>query len=319
MKRKRLDPPSHKATEDRQVRHRRINIEEATGTTRLSIYFKGFDMRLMNIFKSITSFLKNHIWCLVVYFSTITLFLWGADGDLANRAAFAASIVSIVLAIVVIVFTIQESNRMQRIVEQFGQKVEERQEDLIKSINSGSSKEQPTKQVPISNSGSPDAPQQSAAESPERQNQIKILKYYTIKDMYFTNVTDKTNAAVYGLGWAFGFNLFNGSKGFKFHGYFPEQKPKDVMLNVKQLMKNIGDAHNKVETFKDKPESFQQAKNILDAISIDLLVAEDAPIEGMSQKITEFQPTNYNIPVNFLRLSDIEADLKKEYDSIGEL
>ncbi len=31
IQRKRLDPPSHKATEDRRVRYRRINIE-ATGS-----------------------------------------------------------------------------------------------------------------------------------------------------------------------------------------------------------------------------------------------------------------------------------------------
>lgn len=92
-------------------------------------------MRLVNIFKSITMFLKNHVWCLVVYFSTITLFIWGADGDLANRAGFAASIVSIVLAIVVIVFTIQESNRMQRMIERFGQKFEKGQEELKNTVS----------------------------------------------------------------------------------------------------------------------------------------------------------------------------------------
>lgn len=283
------------------------------------MHLKGFDMGLMNIFKSTTTFLKNHIWCLVIYFSTITLFVWGADGDLANRAGFAASIVSIVLAIVVIVFTIQESNRMQRIIEQFGQKVEERQEDLIKSINSGSSKEQPTNQVPISNAGSTNTSQQSTEKSPELQNQTKILKYYIIKDMYFTNVTDKTNAAIYGLGWAFGFNLFNGPKGYKFYGHFREQDRRGVLFNIKQLMKNIGDAYNRVEAFKDKPETLQQARNILNNISIDVLVVDDSPIDKMSEKVNEFQPAKHNIPVNFLRLSDIEADLKKEYDSIGEL
>lgn len=276
-------------------------------------------MRLMNIFKSITSFLKNHIWCLVVYFSTITLFLWGADGDLANRAAFAASIVSIVLAIVVIVFTIQESNRMQRIIERFGQKVEEKQEDLIRSINSGSLKEQPTNQVPISNAGSTDTSQQSTEKPSELQNQPEILKYYIIKDMYFTNVTDKTNAAIYGLGWTFGFNLFNGPKGYKFYGHFREQDQTGVLFNIKRLMKNIGDAYNRLEAFKDKPEAWQQARNILNNISIDVLVVDDSPIEKMSKKVNEFQPANHNIPVQFLRFSDIEAVLKKEYDSIGKL
>ena len=278
-------------------------------------------MRLMKIFKSTTTFLKNHVWCLVIYFLTIALFLWRADGDLANRAGFAASIVSIVLAIVVIVFTIQESDRMQRIIEQFGQKVEKGQEDVrnLFSSGSGATSHQSANQVPISNSGSPDAPQQSTDKSPELQNQTKILKYYIIKDMYFTNVTDKTNAAIYGLGWAFGFNLFNGPKSYKFYGHFREQDRTGVLFNIKQLMKNIGDAYNRVEAFKDKPETLQQARNILNNISIDVLVVDDSPIEKMSEKVNEFQPANHNIPVQFLRLSDIEAVLKKEYDSIGEV
>ena len=274
-------------------------------------------MRLMNIFKSTTTFLMNHVWCLVIYFLTIALFLWRADGDLANRAGFAASIVSIVLAIVVIVFTIQESDRMQRIIEQFGQKVEKGQEDVKNFLTSGSgaTSQQSANQVPISDSGSSDMTQASA----DNQAKIDILKYYTAKDMYYTDVTVKTNATIYGLGASLGFNLFNGSKGFKFHGYFPKQEPKKVMFNVKQLMKNIGDTNDRVETLKDNSEAFQEARNILDNISIDVLVAEDAPISKMSKKVNEFQTANYNIPANFLRLSDIEADLEKEYDSIGEL
>jgi len=117
-------------------------------------------MKLMNIFKSTTTFLKNHVWCLVIYFLTITLFLWGADSDLANRAGFAASIVSIVLAIVVIVFTIQESDRMQRIIERFGQKIEKRQEELKNYFNPKFDEvktkseiiEKPTKPLPKENS-----------------------------------------------------------------------------------------------------------------------------------------------------------------------
>ncbi len=278
-------------------------------------------MRLMNIFKSITSFLKNHVWCLVVYFSTITLFIWGTDGDLANRAGFAASIVSIVLAIVVIVFTIQESNRMQGIVERFGQKVEKGQEGVMKALgsNSGVTSPQSANQVPILDAGSIDTRQQSTAESSEYQIRSEILKYYAVKGMRFADVTDKTNAAIYALGWAFGFNLFNGPRSFKLYGHFFEQKTKDVMFNVKQLLKNIGDAYNRVEALEDKDETLQQGRDILNSISIDVLVEDGSPIGKMSDKANEFQPANRNIPVNFLYLSDIETDLQKEYDSIEDL
>lgn len=275
-------------------------------------------MGLMNnIFKSITSFLKNHVWCLVVYFSTITLFLWGADSDLSNRAGFAASIVSIVLAIVVIVFTIQESDRMQRIIEQFGQKVEKNQDDVRNLLNlgSGAISPQSANQALISNSDSPDVTQAIADE----QVRMNILKYYTAKNMNFTNVADKINATIYSWGWPLNFNLFDGSKGFTFYGHFPMQEPKKVMFNVKQLMKNIGYTYNKIETLKDNPESFKQAKKILDNISIDVLVADGSPKDKMSKKTSGFQPANHNISVNFLYLSDIEADIEKEYDSIGEL
>ncbi len=279
-------------------------------------------MRLMNIFKSITSFLKNHIWCLVVYFSTITLFLWGADGDLANRAAFAASIVSIVLAIVVIVFTIQESNRMQRIIEQFGQKVEKGQEDVISILNSASGAMPPS---PIKNQstnqilGSLDTSPQSAEESPGRQNQADIIPYYTIKDMRFTDISDKTNLALYRLGWMFGFNLFDGAKGFTFYGHFPKLEPKKVVFNINRLLKNFGDIYNRLETLKIDSKAIQEAIDIFDATSIDVLVADNAPIEKMNSIIEKLQPSGHNISVKLLQLSDIKKVLEKEYDSMGEL
>ncbi len=254
----------------------------------------------MNIFSSITSFLKNHVWCLVVYLSTVTLVVWGADGDLANRAGFAASIVSIVLAIVVIVFTMQESNRVQRLLEQFGQTSEKNQEVILGILNSGSGA----------------TSQQPAEKSPERQNQGKILKYYLAKGLRFSDTTDKTNAMIYSLGAPLSFDLFNGPSSFKFHGYFSAQEQNEILFNVKQLMKTIGDAYNRADALKDNSEAFQKAIEILNAISIDVLVADNLPKEIMDQKVAEFQPAHRNITVNFISLDSIETYLEKEYASL---
>lgn len=266
------------------------------------------------IFKSITTFLKNHVWCLIVYFSTITLVIWGTDSDLANRAGFASSIVSIVLAIVVIVFTMQESGRMQRFLEQLGKKVEKVPAGVIEALGSGSGvpAEQSVKSTPTPSDGKIPKPVDEQAEA-------DILKYYTIKGMDLTNVTDKTNGAIYSWGWAFHFNLFNGSEGFKFHGYFPEQRPNEIMFNMKQLMKKISDANDRTEKLKDNPKAFQEARNILDNISIDVLVAEGTPKERMSLTISKFQPKYRDIPFKLLYPSDIKAALEEEYENIGNL
>ena len=84
-------------------------------------------------------------------------------------------------------------------------------------------------------------------------------------------------------------------------------------------MKKISNANDRTETLKDNSEAFQEARKILDNISIDVLVADGTPKDKMSSKMSKFQPDYRDIPVNLLYLSDIEAALEKEYDSIGEL
>ena len=103
---------------------------------------------------------------------------------------------------------------MQRIIEQFGQKVEKGQEDVKNFLSSGSGV-------------TPRQPDMTQTPD-EGQAKANILKYYTAKGMDFTDVTGKTNAAVYSWGFSLGFNLFNGLEGFKFHGYFPKEEPNKI-------------------------------------------------------------------------------------------
>ena len=62
----------------------------------------------------------------------------------------------------------------------------------------------------------------------------------------------------------------------------------------------------------------QEGRDILNNISIDVLVADDSPTTKMSDKVKELQPANHNIPVKFLYYSNIDDFLKSESDSIGD-
>ena len=145
-----------------------------------------------------------------------------------------------------------------------------------------------------------------------------ILKYYTFKGMRYSNVRSDINLILYNLGSPFGFNLFDGVNNFVFFGYFLEVEPKEILVSVKFLLKNIENAYKRVAKVESR-HHLEQAQEILRNISVEVLVPDDAPIETMSQRVTEFQPANRNISVKFISLRDIEADIEKEYDSIGEL
>ena len=157
-----------------------------------------------------------------------------------------------------------------------------------------------------------------AKEMPAMQTPLNMVRYYTFKGLRYSDVAaGSTGQAVFNLGIMFSFNLFDDGEGkFVFLGYFVENEHKDSMVAVKYLIQNIADAYKRIQAVKEKPE-YQMAQKILDNISIEIIVPENAPVSQMIEKAEHFQHNVRNISLTFIRPSEIEHAIKQEYESIG--
>jgi shikimate kinase len=88
-------------------------------------------------------------------------------------------------------------------------------------------------------------------------------------------------------------------------------------VHLKLLMKNLWNTYERLIAAGGDEVLKEEAKKILDNTKIDVLVPESAPIEKMYEKVKDFHQEFCNNPVKFLRISDIDAVLNKEYDNIG--
>ncbi|MHC4259858.1 MAG: hypothetical protein ACYSTF_05545 [Planctomycetota bacterium] len=153
-------------------------------------------------------------------------------------------------------------------------------------------------------------------EPPGFQAPHKIVKYYAFKGMRYSDVRGDINSGLYNLGATLGFHLFNGVDGFVFFGYFLEVEPREILVSVKFLLKNIDDAYKRVAKAQGTDRLAEQAREILAHISLEVLVKDDAPIEKMNKKIAEFLQNSQNVPVKLLYLSDIDKAVEQEYESL---
>ena len=156
----------------------------------------------------------------------------------------------------------------------------------------------------------------STKEPPGVQTPRNILQYYTLKGLRWSDISVPPYNTMYILGSPMGFNLFDGREEFVFFGYFLEYEPRQIMVNVKLLMKNIVATYERAKAATPSAE-VKAALGILDRICIDVLTPENAPIDKMKDKVDDFQADFHKITVRFLRLSDIDEALKQEYESIG--
>jgi len=143
-----------------------------------------------------------------------------------------------------------------------------------------------------------------------------VMKYFSFSGMRYSDITEEWARSIFPLGQMHGFNLFDGIKGIIFFGYFHDEEPREIVIRVKFLLTNIDLSYRRLDALPDDPRR-DYAYTILDQISIEVLVSEDAPQSVMTEKITEFRREIRNVPVQLHRPSDIERLVRQEYESIG--
>lgn len=144
-----------------------------------------------------------------------------------------------------------------------------------------------------------------------------VLKYMAFKGLRYTDVTSNEAArAVFRLGDVHGFNLFDGRDELVFFGYFHEENPREIVVRVRFLLNNIAVAYTSIERAAT-PQMKEAGVKILNRLRIESLVPEDADLATMTAKIAEFQPQVRTIQVTLRRLSEIEAEVKAQYEGMG--
>jgi hypothetical protein len=154
-------------------------------------------------------------------------------------------------------------------------------------------------------------------EEPERTELASIvLKYFAFKRMRYSDVSNPDTRAVFTMGAYQGFNLFDGVPGITFFGHFPELDAAEVVARVRFLFNNIDLAHKRVAEQPDSPQH-DAAVRILDQLSIEVLVGEEAPVDQIRQKIETYRPPDVRVRVEVHTASEVRRVVEREYASMG--
>lgn len=149
----------------------------------------------------------------------------------------------------------------------------------------------------------------------EEEHASSVLRYFTFKLMRITDVNEANARALFNLGGGQGFNLFDGTSGIIFFGYFPNLDPVDIVARVRTLFTNIELSYKRV---KENPDNqlAEAAIRLLDLISIELLIPENISAERLRNKIDEYQPTIRKITITLYSAGELEAKVAEEYEKM---
>jgi hypothetical protein len=149
----------------------------------------------------------------------------------------------------------------------------------------------------------------------------EATKYFGFRGYRYSDVANEDTAAVYRLGANFGFNLFDGSDGVVFFGYFHEHDPVDIVVNTRFLVNNLALSHTRITDPKQSgsytAEQRQAAIELLDSTSITLLCPEEAPIDAMRERIEEHMAGSWRVPLTLIRPSELSKIVEDEYRKIA--
>ena len=143
-----------------------------------------------------------------------------------------------------------------------------------------------------------------------------VLKYFSFRGLRYTPISDESTRAVFALGQAHGFNLFDGADKIIFFGYFHEEEPREIAIRARFLLQNIELAYARVEASDDGPEK-ERARRILDQLALEVLVPEACDSDQLAAKISQFQAPMREISLTLHKPSDIERVVHEEYERMA--
>ena len=144
-----------------------------------------------------------------------------------------------------------------------------------------------------------------------------VFKYFGFQQMRYTDVSNGESRALFNLGVDYRFNLFDGLVGITFFGYFPEIEVPEIVARVRFLLNNIQTTYVRLGRIQDNSAQQQTALQILDQLSIVVLISEESDIDVIQKKIEEFRPSDSKVPVKIVRPGEVREFVRTEYEKMG--
>jgi hypothetical protein len=143
-------------------------------------------------------------------------------------------------------------------------------------------------------------------------------QYYSFRKLRITDVSTPVGATVFSIGSPAGFNLLDGASGYVFLGYFPQMAFPDVVARTRILFNNLDIAYSRLRDTTVDPILRSQAENLLEHISIELVVSDDIDSSALLRRLKEYQPSVRPISVAVRKAGDIEQAVADEYERMKQ-
>lgn len=143
----------------------------------------------------------------------------------------------------------------------------------------------------------------------------EVVDYLAFKKLRLTDVSTVDGRAIFMLGAGRGFNLFDGTPGIVFFGYFVDQDDRDVVARVRFLLDAIEASYTRVEKFLVNQQ--HQALAVLSQISIEVLVHEETDTTRLEAVLARYQPTTGPITTVLTKPSELSRAVQDEYEKMN--
>jgi hypothetical protein len=152
----------------------------------------------------------------------------------------------------------------------------------------------------------------------------EVLRYISLRGLRFTDTTSTDGAAFYGVGSPHGFHLLDDADALHYFGFFHEEEPIEIVLNTRLLIAGLHNLFNRVERTEDvpgapslTPEQRATALKIIAGSKIILLVPEEAPVDSMTARLTDYMSDTSHFSIEVIKPSHVSDRIRKEYESIS--
>jgi len=147
-----------------------------------------------------------------------------------------------------------------------------------------------------------------------------LMRYLAVCRLRVTDVSGGDGAALFRLGNPLGFYLLDGD-GIVYFGMFDLEPPKELVFRLKLLLQNLHQARKNIEQHtKTLPvEQVAHYEDMWRQLRVEVLVGKEVDRAAVEGRVKELTVGLETIPWRLITGDELEARIKAEYDSIGDL
>jgi hypothetical protein len=142
-----------------------------------------------------------------------------------------------------------------------------------------------------------------------------VVNYFNLRGLRYTTITDQITESIYNLGANNGFSLFDGDEKISLFGYFHEVDEDDIIMRVRGLLSNISISYTKTNKHPN-PDERNKVLEILNQISIEVLIPEEASRERLDRKFSDFKDEFREVPIDMITPSELREEVERKKQEI---